>query len=169
MANVNGRWHEPAHRTWRQGIVYASLDPMRFATFLISLLAASTALAAPRDVAVGDPLRRVLLDAIRPQAEELLAAPVVFRVIALQIDGDRAFGQLYGERPGGVAIEMSQAPVVVEEGWSLDMIDGPRFEVFYHFTGGVWEIVTWEMGSTDAWWFGYDCANYGQFYEVQAC
>jgi hypothetical protein len=58
---------------------------------------------------------------------------------------------------------------VQELGWSLDMFDGPRFEVFYHFGGGTWQVVQWEVGATDAWWLGHDCPNYGQFYGMEYC
>jgi len=137
-------------------------------TFLL-LCCATPALAEPRDVAVGDPMRRALLDAIRPQAEEVLGAPVLFRVIELMVEGDRGFARLYAERPDGVAIDLATTPAVQEMGWSLDLFDGPRFEVFYHHQNGAWGVVRWEVGATDAWWFGYDCVNYGQFYEQQAC
>ena len=124
----------------------------------------------PRDVPVGDPLRQLLLDAIRPEAEAILGAPVLFQVIEIAVDGDRGFARLYGERPGGVAIDLTTTPAVQELGWSLDMFDGPRFEVFYHFDGrDSWQVVRWEVGSTDAWWLGYDCPTYGQFYGTQYC
>ncbi|MEM1273401.1 MAG: hypothetical protein AAGF88_06260 [Pseudomonadota bacterium] len=149
----------------------------RFAVLLAPALMAgfwvfgalAPAAAAPRDVPVGDPLRRVLLDAIRPEAEALLAPPVVFRVIEIAADRDRAFARLYATRPGGGAIEMERTPVVTHEGWSIDMIDGPRFEVFFHRRAGIWQVVRWDMGATDAWWYGYDCANYAAFYDGLGC
>ena len=141
---------------------------MRLLVFCAVLSLAAPVSAAPREVPVGDPLRAVLLDAIRPDAEEVLGPPVLFRVLEIAVDGDRAFARLYGERPGGVAIDLATTPAVVDWGWSLDLFDGPRFEVFYHFTDE-WTVERWEVGATDAWWFGYDCANYGQFYEMRAC
>lgn len=142
---------------------------MRLVMILVFCVVVFPALADPRDVPPGTPLRGVLLDAIRPEAEAILGPPVLFRVIEIAVDGDRAFARLYGERLGGVPIDLDMTPAVQDLGWSVDMFDGPRFEVFYHFSDDHWQVVRWEIGATDAWWYGYDCANYGQFYDTPSC
>ena len=141
---------------------------MRIISFLVFLFAWPV-MADPWHPEVGDPMRQTLLNAIRPAAEEVLGPPVVFDVIEMLVEGDRAFARLYAERPHGVAIDLEATPLIIDEGLSLDMFDGPRFEVFYHRQNGEWAVVTWEIGATDAWWFGYDCANYGVFYPPEAC
>lgn len=142
---------------------------MRFSLVFLAAFLALPLAAAPWTPEVGDPLRATLLGAIRPEAEAALGAPVVFDVIELLVEGDRAFARLYAERPGGVAIDLETIPLVVDGGLSLDMFDGPRFEVFYMRENGEWVVITWEIGATDAWWFGFNCSNYRQFYPPEAC
>lgn len=137
---------------------------------ILSILAAPAAISAePVTPDPGSPLRAALMDAARPIAEYDLSPPVEFVVIELLADGDRAFGRMRAQRPGGAQIDPAETPMHLRDGVSLDLFDGPRLEVFYHRMQGDWRVVNYPIGATDAWWYGYDCANYGVFFPDYGC
>lgn len=136
---------------------------------LVFSLMASILAADPVEPARGTALRADLMDAIRPFAEYDLGAPVEFVVIELLVEDDLAFARVRAQRPGGGAIDMEATPLVTRRGVPSDLIDGPRIEAFLGRTAGRWHIVEYVVGSTDVWWFGYDCATYAAFQPEQAC
>ncbi|MEM9757383.1 MAG: hypothetical protein AAF914_15380 [Pseudomonadota bacterium] len=145
--------------------------PRRFwAAVLAVLVAASSGLADPPwHPTPGDPDHAALLASITPVARAALGSPLEFRVIEMAVHHDRAFARLYATRPGGIEIDLGATPLLQDEGLSLDHVDGPRFAVFFVRRGSGWEIVTYDIGATDAWWLGYDCSNYGVFYPPGTC
>ncbi|MEM1342693.1 MAG: hypothetical protein AAGF68_10240 [Pseudomonadota bacterium] len=127
-------------------------------------LTPSIGVTEPQTPPPGTALRAALLDAVRPLAAYDLGAPIEFRVIELRVEGDRAFGRMTAQRPGGAAIDPAETPMHLRDGVSLDLFDGPRLEVFFHEQDGAWRVVEYVIGATDAWWYGYDCDNYGVFF-----
>ncbi|MEM7500265.1 MAG: hypothetical protein AAF371_20070, partial [Pseudomonadota bacterium] len=101
----------------------------------------------------GTQLRRELMDAVRPIVERDLGAPVRFVVRQLRIDGDRGFGWLEPQRPGGRPIPFDETPLAAISRGS-DAIDGTTVHVFYRREKGRWFAEEWSIGATDAWWAG---------------
>jgi hypothetical protein len=67
---------------------------------IFSVAAYATADTPP----AGSPLRRAILDALRPMAEAELGAPVEFVVDDIRVFGEWAFVSARPQRPGGGAI-----------------------------------------------------------------
>lgn len=130
---------------------------------------ASIAQATPFEPPRGSELRQELLDTIRPLAEYDLGAPVEFRVIEIQVDGDIAFARMMAQRPGGGEIDMENTPMVEWRYVDPYGFDGPRFEVFYVRDNGYWQIVEFGMGSTDVWWWSYRCDVFGSLLQEYGC
>lgn len=120
------------------------------------LAAAQTWMEPPR----GSPERRDLMDAFRPEAEELFGAPVEFVVNSLRVSGDLAFASVSTQRSGGGAIDCHRTP-----GWA----QGYFIEDAYHIGGqallrrasGRWVVADFHFGATDVWWaYGPICAEF---------
>ena len=99
----------------------------------------------------GSAERKALMDAARPLAEWALSAPIEFRVDTLRVAGDRAFAVIDAQRPGGKPIDLQKTPLHLRDEVPVDLIDGPRMEVFYKKSGGQWIPVLHMVGSTDVW------------------
>ncbi len=136
---------------------------------VLSLLVITPASADPIEPARGSDLRADLLDTLRPLVEYHLDAPVEFVVAELQVDGDRAFGRLRAQRPGGVSIDIAQTSMVLRRGEDPGMIDGPRLEAFFERRGGRWQVIDYVIGSTDVWWYGYNCPDFGSLLRQWGC
>ncbi|MEQ7156506.1 hypothetical protein [Brevundimonas aurifodinae] len=104
--------------------------------------------SAPRDIGVGDPLRRPLLDALRPAIEDDLGQPVQFMVDRLRVQGDWAFFAGSVQRPDGRPIDFSRTRYAeaVEEGF----FDGPGTYGLLRRVGGRWRAEGFFVGPTDA-------------------
>jgi len=138
--------------------------------FITTLLASvGVASAEPATPPRGSDLRATLLDTVRPLAEYDLAAPVEFVVTELRAEGDRAFGRLIAQRPGGAPIDMGRTPMIARRGVPQNVIDGPRIEVFFHRIEGRWYVYEYGLGSTDVWWWGFECQHYGAFLRAWGC
>ena len=109
--------------------------------------------AAVRAVPVGDPQRRVLLDAIRPAIEDHIGQPVQFVVDTLQTQGDWAFYAGRIQQPNGRPIDFSRTPYAeaLEEG----MFDGPSTYALLQRRGNGWRLVDWVVGPTDVTYAGW--------------
>lgn len=92
----------------------------------------------------GSAERRAVLDAIRPDIEDHLGAPVEFVVHQLRVGGGWAFVQATPQRPGGRAIPQPHP----------DM-DGVRTEAVLRRDGAHWIVVGWAVGATDVWYLAY--------------
>ncbi|MBO6603214.1 MULTISPECIES: hypothetical protein [Paracoccaceae] len=142
---------------------------MRYVAILMAACLAWPALASPVEPVPGVPERRELLNTLRPLVENDLGAPVEFMVDQLLWEDDRAFGRVVAQRPGGGQIDIATTPMVQRDGVSPEGIDGPRVEAFFRKTSEGWEVVTYEIGTTDTWFLAYDCANYGAFMREWGC
>lgn len=125
--------------------------------------------AAPFEPPRGSEVRGELLDAFRPLAIYDLGAPIEFQVLELMVDGDTAFARLIAQRPGGVALELADTPMVAWRHADPYGFDGPRYEVFFVRDGTAWQVVNYGLGSTDVWWAGYRCDTFGPLLQDYGC
>lgn len=110
----------------------------------------------------GSELRADLMDAIRPQAEWELGAPVEFVVQELRVEGDVAFAAVVAQRPGGAPIDVAQAPIVRRGMLDPEIADGATIQALYQFTGRQWVAVQFALGATDVWYsWGEYCPIWG--------
>ncbi|MBY6118333.1 hypothetical protein [Mameliella alba] len=125
----------------------------RFTAFLAAISLAVTPLSASawQEPARGTALRSDLMDAIRPHAEWVLGAPVIFVVSDLRVSGDVGFASLHPVRPGGREITRDEIPV--RPGWDNPFDwGGPDIQVLYQRSGSTWVAVQHAIGATDVWW-----------------
>jgi len=103
--------------------------------------------AGPRFVPVGDPLRRTLLNTLRPSIEDELNQPVQFMVDRLRVQGDWAFYAGSVQRPDGRPIDFSKTRYAsaLENG----VFDGPGTFALLRRSAGAWRVVTFVVGPTD--------------------
>lgn len=110
--------------------------------------------AGPRNVPVGDPMRRPILDALRPAIQrDLGGQPVQFMVDRLRIQGDWAFYAGSIQQPNGRPIDFSKTRYAsaLEEGF----FDGPGTYALLRRTAGAWRVVTFVVGPTDVAYLGW--------------
>ena len=104
--------------------------------------------AGPRNIPVGDPLRRQLLDTLRPAIQRDLGGQAVqFMVDRLRVQGDWAFYAGSIQQPNGRPIDFSRTRYAseIEEGF----FDGPGTYALLRRNGGSWRVVTFVVGPTD--------------------
>jgi hypothetical protein len=109
-----------------------------------------TGRAAPvlRDVRRNDPLRKTLLDAVRPVLEDAIGAPVLFTVKTLRVAGRYAYFLGESRQANGRPFDFRRTKLkdAVEEG----LFDGPRTSAYLERVGdGGWVVREWQIGSTD--------------------
>jgi len=109
----------------------------------------SPARASVQSPPQGSPLRREILDAVRPFVERKLNAPIEFRVLDLKVSGDWAFAKLMPQRPGGASIDVSATPMGKLD---QDFLDGVHTEAVLRRVGGTWRVQEAEIGATDVWY-----------------
>ena len=107
----------------------------------------------PRSVPVGDPLRRTLLNTLRPSIEDELNQPVQFMVDTLKIQGDRAFYAGQVQRPDGRPIDFARAGFA--EAIAEGVFDGPATYGLMHRVGGRWTVTVFVIGPTDVAYIGW--------------
>ncbi|MGV8954500.1 MAG: hypothetical protein ACOH2M_25615 [Cypionkella sp.] len=143
------------------------MQGLRVTIALLSMIAmAPMALAAPVNVAKGNPLRAVLLDAMRPTVEDDVGIAVQFVVQTLRVDGDWAYFAGTPQQKNGAPIDFAQTHYAeaINEGY----FDGPFLQVLLEASGDEWVVVGYDIGSTDvvaAGWpgdYGVPCAVVGQ-------
>lgn len=99
----------------------------------------------------GTELRSELMDAIRPQAEAELGAPVQFVVDSLRVKDNVAFAALQPQRPGGVQIEWEETQMAAR-GEDPMGYNGSTIHVIYALADASWEVIAWTIGAGDVWW-----------------
>jgi hypothetical protein len=123
-----------------------------FAAILALLLALPGAVLAWSEPPRGSALRAALMDAARPLAESMLAAPVEFVVRDLRVEGDVAFASLVAQRPGGMPIDIRTTPGFYRGELDPEFMDGSTLQVLYQRVGGRWVPVHHAIGATDVWY-----------------
>lgn len=96
--------------------------------------------------------RTDLLDAIRPLAQWAFDPPLEFVVKEMRVSGDVAFVSVSAQRPGGEPINAATSPVVLRDGESPDLVDGPQLQALMQRSGRMWVSVQYSIGATDAWY-----------------
>ena len=129
---------------------YRSGHILRYLLCVTSVLLATAALAW-EEPARGSPERRAMMDAVRPQAERVLGAPVEFVVDDLRVAVGRGFAALRAQRPGGGAIDLYATPGARRGDFDPATADGATVHVLYQKSGSTWVAMDWSIGATDVW------------------
>jgi len=74
----------------------------------------------------GSAERADLLDAIRPLAQWAFDTPIEFVVEDMRVAGDAALVKVSAQRPGGAAIDRANSPLVMRDGETPELVDGPH-------------------------------------------
>jgi hypothetical protein len=142
----------------RRALVGALVFSCAFAAGPAPAQQAPQAGTAERD----SPIRRDIMDALRPLAEWAFDPPVEFVVRQLRVAGDVAFAAVDAQRPGGAPIDLASSPLVRRDGEPVGLVDGPHLEALLQKSGAMWVPVHHAVGSSDVWyaWEGY-CPRWG--------
>jgi hypothetical protein len=109
--------------------------------------------APPRDIRAGDPLRAILLDALRPTIEQDLGQPVQFVVTTLRVQGEWAFAVVTPQTRSGGKIDYMKTRHAerLREG----AFDGGYVEALLRNEGGQWIVKDFAVGPTDVYHAGW--------------
>ncbi len=108
------------------------------------------------EVKPGSPLRKTLLESIRPHFEKAFRQKIKFQVNRLRTDGEWAFLD-------GVALGLNGKPVDLKTTpFKNDMnaMDGPTVFALLRKKAGRWKLLTDAIGPTDVAWSDWD-ARFG--------
>jgi hypothetical protein len=97
----------------------------------------------------GDPLRKELMNAVRPRVERTLRTKVIFNVHQSNRVGDWAFMTAEPKNPDGSAIRYQRTPVAKQ--WK-DGVFGGIVCALYRKRGSRWEIRRYDFGASDVVW-----------------
>jgi hypothetical protein len=137
---------------WDLGIAHTvSKDCIMKMIFPLLLLCATSALAWETP-ARGSADRKGLMDALRPQAEKALGAPVEFVIEQARVAGNVAFVMASPQRPGGKEINLDATPMAQRGEYYPDMMDGGNIDALLQKSGKTWVAMQFTIGATDAWW-----------------
>lgn len=100
------------------------------------------------EVARTDPLRKTLLDALRPVIEKDLGQPVQFVVTNLRVKGVWAFANVTPQTPSGKPIDFRRTRYasLIRDG----VFDGPQTFALLKREGARWRVIAFAIGPTDA-------------------
>jgi hypothetical protein len=104
----------------------------------------------PTEIGPKHPLRKPLLDALRPRIEGDLKQPVVFRVTKLHVLGDFAFVVGEPRTPTDKPIDFKKTHYKSEI--EQQIFDGPTTYALLKKVGGKWKAVEHVIGPTDVAW-----------------
>ena len=124
------------------------MQGLRIAIGMLAMLAVvPVAIAAPANVGKSDPLRKVLLDAMRPTVEDDVGVPVQFVVQTLRVDGDWAYFAGTPQLKDGQPIDFTQTHYAeaIDEGF----FDGPFLQVLLEKNNDEWGVIVFDIGATD--------------------
>ena len=137
---------------------------MRMMSTTIALAALLGMIGAPlaaETIGRSNPLRKVLLDSLRPYVENDLGVDVQFVVDTLQVEDGYAFLAGSVQHKDGSPIDFSQTPYADAE--AEGMFDGPTIKALLSQQGDDWRAEIFSIGATDvveAGWldeFGVSC------------
>ena len=119
-------------------------------TFLLVFAAAAAHAQSVRHIQRGDPLRKEVLDTVRPVFMGESGGAIEFVVNRLTIWQGWVFGNVSLQRPGGRAIDWSRS--IFAEDHAAGFFDpGASFFLLVR-VGDRWAIVDWDTGPTDVSW-----------------
>lgn len=113
----------------------------------LALLGAMPAAQSAETVGRSNPLRKVLLDSLRPAIQNDLGVDVQFVVETLQVEGHWAFMAGSVQRTDGSPIDFSQTPYAEAE--AEGMFDGPTVKAILSQQGNGWMVEAYSIGATD--------------------
>ena len=93
----------------------------------------------------GDPLRKELLDTIRPRVQSDLNQRVLFVVETMNVEGNWAFLAVTPQRPNGQKIDIYSTHYAE----NADLMDGLTNYSLLKFANGRWNEITFVVGPTD--------------------
>lgn len=114
---------------------------------------AKKGIAAARDIGASDPLRRTLLDTLRPTIERDVGQPVQFLVRVLRVQGGWAFAHVVPQTKAGAPIDYRRTRYaeLIREG----MFDGPDTFALLELRKGRWTLRAFVTGPTDVTYAGW--------------
>ena len=115
-------------------------------------LAASAFAQRPTPVKQGNPLRKILLDVLRPAIERDLGQKVKFEVKTLNVQGEWAFYGGNAVKPNGSPIDLKTTRHRKE----AEFMDGPSVYALLKKKAGRWRLTTFVVGPTDVAWDIWD-------------
>jgi hypothetical protein len=118
---------------------------------LLGFLATAAAAQQWYEPQRGSAERGGIMDAVRPNAEQIFGAPVEFVVIELRVSGDLAFAMVKAQRPGGGAIDVAATPGW-QSGYFLPDADWTGGQALLRRSASGWLAVEETFGATDVWW-----------------
>lgn len=107
----------------------------------------------PRDVGAGDPLRKTLLDTLRPAIEADLGQPVQFVVRTLRKQNDWAFAHVVPQTKSGASIDFARTRYA--EALREGMFDGADTFALLEQKHGRWTVKAFVVGPTDVTYAGW--------------
>jgi hypothetical protein len=115
--------------------------------------AAKAGIAAARDIGASDPLRRTLLDMLRPTIERDVGQKVQFVVRVLRVQGPWAFAHVVPQTKAGAPIDYRRTRYaeLIREG----MFDGPDTFALLELRKGRWALRAFVTGPTDVTYAGW--------------
>jgi hypothetical protein len=122
-------------------------------TLIVLALGASAFAQKPvTEVKPGSPLRKTLLESIRPHFEKAFGQKIKFQVSVLRTDGEWAFLSSTALGKNGKPVDLKTTPFKKE----MDAMDGPTVYALLRKKAGRWKLVTEAIGPTDVAWSGWD-------------
>lgn len=110
----------------------------------------------------GTDLRRDLVDALRPHAEQVFGAPVVFVISDLRVDGNVGFGDFQAVRPDGREITLNDILPRHRPYFDADLWGGADIQALFVKSGRTWVAVDHAIAATDVWWADpFFCPTWG--------
>jgi hypothetical protein len=115
--------------------------------------AAKPGIAPVRDIGASDPLRRTLLDTLRPAIERDVGQKVQFVVRVLRVQGSWAFAHVVPQTRAGAPIDYRRTRYaeLIREG----MFDGPDTFALLQVQKGRWAVRAFVTGPTDVTYAGW--------------
>lgn len=119
---------------------------------MAALYLALPAQADVREPGKTDPVRKQILDGLRPVVEKELRQPVIFEVRVLRVDGNWAFLDVTPRRPNGKPIDYRRTRY-------RDAVEAEAFDdaaqALLHREKSGWKVKEWVLGATDVPWEGW--------------
>jgi len=116
---------------------------------IVALAVLGTMASAQATGTIGrsNPLRKVLLDSLRPDIQNDLGLDVQFVVDTLQVDGYWAYMAGTVQNTDGSPIDFSETPYAKAE--AEGMFDGPTVKAILSQQGDGWMVEAYSIGATD--------------------
>lgn len=128
---------------------------------MLTSLLATCAIAQAQKLIKPDmknPLRKEVLNALRPSIEKDLGQKVIFKVDILRVYGDWAFVNVHPLQPNSKPIDFKKTKY--REQLEAGMFDGSSTYALLKKTGKKWAVKDFVIGPTDVYWIAWMDAPY---------